>query len=271
MKISNLITNSYNTFTKSEKKIADFILTKPTSAYASKLSDLAQYLNCGEATVIRFIKKCGYTSFKNFQYDLSNDLNDVIKEKTEHKYETLDNYIDEIKYLQQHISTNQIKEVAKKINDAYFVGCIGVTYSAQSAQFSNLDLRVAGINSCAYCTANSMVTIFHQSPKNSVFLIFSRLGETNEIIQAISIADRKDITIVAICGNPNSRIAKLSDIVIDCSHSEKEYDLSTSTFIIFLNQVLISRMIIQEYQNFDYNNRRKYVYDSHRSLMEIAK
>lgn len=271
MKISDIITQSYKSFTKSERKIADYVLENPTDAYVLKLSNLSEYLHCGEATIIRFIKKCGYTSYKNFQYDLSSELSETVEEKYEHNYDILDNYVEEINYLQKNCNISQIKDVAKKINDASFVGCIGVTYSAQAAQFSNLDLRVAGINSSAYCTADSMVTIFRQSPKNSIFLIFSRLGETNEIIQAISFANRKNVTLIAICSNINSRIAQLSDIVINCSHSKTKYDLSSSTFIISLNQILISRMIIQEYQNLDYNNRRKYVYDSHKSLMEIAK
>ncbi len=272
MKIHDTIVNNYTTFTKSEKKIADYFLSDPTGAYAAKLSDLSDLLGCGEATILRFIKKCGYSAFKNFQYDFSRDLSESLQSKALNSYNNvLDEYIHEINYLQTHIDTNQIKKVAKILNEAGFVGCIGVTYSAQTANFCNLDLRVAGINSCAFCAGNEMTLILRQSPKNSVFLIFSRLGETDEIIQALSYANRDNITIISICGKKDSRIAKLSDIVIDCSHSNTKYDLSLSTFIIALNQVLISRMIIREYQNLDYNNRRKYVFDSHKALMEIAK
>lgn len=272
MKIHDIIIHNYSEFTKSEKKIGDYFLSDPTGAYAAKLSDIAELLNCGEATVLRFIKKCGYSSFKTFQYDLSNDLSETLKNDIlDPKNSILSDYLFEISYLQQHIDTNQIKEVAKIINDASFVGCMGITYSAQTAQFCSLDLRVSGINSCDFCAGNSMTLIFRQSPKNSVFLIFSRLGETDEIIQALSYANRDNITVISICGKKDSRIAKLSDIVIDCSHSNAKYDLSSSTFITALNQILISRMIIKEYQNLDYNNRRKYVFDSHRSMMEIAK
>ena len=272
MKIYDIIVQNYDKFTKLEKKIGDYFLSDPTGAYAAKLSDLADFLGCGEATIIRFIKKCGYSSFKTFQYDLSNDFSESLSNETlNHNNNVLSDYIYEINYLQQHIDTNQIKEVAKILNEASFVGCIGVTYSAQTAHFCNLDLRVAGINSCDYCAGNEMTLIFRQSPKNSVFLIFSRLGETDEIIQALSYANRDNITIISICGKKDSRIAKLSNIVIDCSHSNTKYDLSSSTFIVALNQILISRMIIREYQNLDYNNRRKYVFDSHKTLMEIAK
>ncbi len=79
MKIHDIIIHNYSEFTKSEKKIGDYFLSDPTGAYAAKLSDIAELLNCGEATVLRFIKKCGYSSFKTFQYDLSNDLSETLK------------------------------------------------------------------------------------------------------------------------------------------------------------------------------------------------
>ena len=66
----------YNDLTKSEKKIANFIMknferTKTMTSY-----DISKKVNVGQATVIRFSKKLGYSSFN----ELINSINKLDQE-----------------------------------------------------------------------------------------------------------------------------------------------------------------------------------------------
>jgi len=268
MKVREIISNNYNDFTKSEKIVADFYLSNPTDAYVFRLCDISEILHVGEATIIRFVKKCGYSSYTNFQYDFSNDLSESNIPKT-NTDDFLDNSLMEIRTLVRNINIEPIKNAASLIDQAEFVACIGITYSEIAAKFCALDFKMAGKNAGIYSSTNEITNIFRISPKNSVFIIFSRLGETNEIINGLSIANRNNIKVIGIT-KPHSHIANESDIVIDCSHSKNKYDMSFSTYVTTMNQMMISREILNEYQRIDYSSRHKLLLNSHKALMQAS-
>ena len=53
----------YNDLTKSEKKIANFIMKNFEKTKTMTSYDISKKVNVGQATVIRFSKKLGYSSF----------------------------------------------------------------------------------------------------------------------------------------------------------------------------------------------------------------
>ena len=58
--IITLLRSSYNNMTKSEKKIADYILANEKSVMSQTISDLAVKAQSSEITVSRFCKKLGF-------------------------------------------------------------------------------------------------------------------------------------------------------------------------------------------------------------------
>lgn len=272
MPVRDIILDYYPQFTKSEKIVADFYLSNPTEAYVLRLCDLSEILRVGEATILRFVKKCGYSSYTNFQYDFSNELSNHLSKSRDSQAssdEFLENNIIELRYLAKSINLKQVSQAADMIDQASFIGCIGITYSEMAARFFCLDLKMAGKNAGLFASTNEITNICRISPKDSVLIIFSRLGETNEIINALNIANREQIKVIGIT-KPESHLGKMSDLVIDCTHSKNPYDMSFSTFATTLNQVVIAREILNAYQNIDYNIRHKQLLNSHKLLMQAS-
>ena len=55
-----------------EKKIAEYFLSKGNTTLNTATSyELAEYLNIGQATVIRFAKKLGYSGYREMLMDIS--------------------------------------------------------------------------------------------------------------------------------------------------------------------------------------------------------
>lgn len=67
MNIKNMIYETYPKFTKTEMKIADFIMTDPDISNLS-LSDLALQLQVGEASILRFCRKLKFYGFQDFKF-----------------------------------------------------------------------------------------------------------------------------------------------------------------------------------------------------------
>ena len=68
--------STYDSLTKSEKKIANFIMKNFEKAKNMTSYEISNKVNVGQATVIRFSKKLGYVSFN----ELINSINKLEQE-----------------------------------------------------------------------------------------------------------------------------------------------------------------------------------------------
>ena len=61
----NLVTikSLYNTFSKQEKLIADYVLKFPNIVTTLSVSDFSEKLKVGNATIVRYCKKVGVSGF----------------------------------------------------------------------------------------------------------------------------------------------------------------------------------------------------------------
>ncbi len=64
MTITYKIHEKYATLTKSEKKIADYILSSGEKIVYSTMSDIREATNVGDGTIIRFCQKSGFLVFQ---------------------------------------------------------------------------------------------------------------------------------------------------------------------------------------------------------------
>ena len=68
------IRNQYNTLTKTERQIADYILANSSSVVEMSVADLAAASAAAGSAVIRFCKTIGYTGFSQFRITLAMEL-----------------------------------------------------------------------------------------------------------------------------------------------------------------------------------------------------
>ena len=66
MQTLGIIESYYPSFTKSEKRIADFIIESNSKVIDLTLSELAVMLNVGEATIVRFCRKMKLKGFQEY-------------------------------------------------------------------------------------------------------------------------------------------------------------------------------------------------------------
>ncbi|MBO6264872.1 MAG: MurR/RpiR family transcriptional regulator, partial [Acidaminococcaceae bacterium] len=69
-----LLRSSYNGLTKSEQKLADYILKNPSDVMHMTMSELADATSSADATVFRFCQKLGFSGFQGLKQALAGDL-----------------------------------------------------------------------------------------------------------------------------------------------------------------------------------------------------
>ena len=75
------IRSAYPHLTKAERKVADFILEKPSEVLYMSITDLADACSVGETTVFRFCKSMRLQGYQEFKIHLSLSIQNEDKDK----------------------------------------------------------------------------------------------------------------------------------------------------------------------------------------------
>ena len=73
------IKQRFDSFTKSEQKIAQYILDNPEAVVNRYNYELAELSHCSEATIVRFCRSMGYSGFQKFKISYAQNVIDAYK------------------------------------------------------------------------------------------------------------------------------------------------------------------------------------------------
>lgn len=255
------IRSRYNTLSKVQKNIADYILNNKSEVVRITISELAQKCNVSEPTVIRFINKLDYSSYQTFRIDMAGELS---KENTnssssgikiEDGYQNIepDDDTEAVKQkviassacaindLKNIINTDDLNKAVNLISEAnsiLFYGSGGSSVIAMDAyhKFMRIGKKVSfDLNSHF-----SLIKTYHLESKDVVVLI-SHTGESREVLECAENAKKKGCKIIGITSYLNSALAKASDVVLFSSTYDLKY--YTDAMVSRLIQLVILDMI----------------------------
>lgn len=255
------IRSRYNTLSKVQKNIADYILNNKLEVVRITISELAQKCNVSEPTVIRFINKLDYSSYQTFRIDMAGELSKETNNssskgiKIEDGYQNIeaDDDTETVKQkviassacaitdLKNIINTDDLNKAVNLIfeaNSILFYGSGGSSVIAMDAyhKFMRIGKRVSfDLNSHF-----SLIKTYHLESKDVVVLI-SHTGESREVLECAENAKKKGCKIIGITSYLNSALAKTSDVVLFSSTYDLKY--YTDAMVSRLIQLIILDMI----------------------------
>jgi DNA-binding MurR/RpiR family transcriptional regulator len=212
------------TLTKSEKKVAKFVLHSMDQVIHMSITDLAEQAIVGETTVLRFCRKVGFKGYQEFKL--------AVAKATVHPLANLHGDIaegDELQLMIQKITstnvqalqdtfgltdTSQLEKAIDMIlthNKIYFygVGVSGITAADAKSKFLRIGLTVDAISD-SHLQAMSAATL----SENDVAVGLSVSGSTRDIVEALHIAKENGAKIITITHFTRSPITKISDLVL---------------------------------------------------------
>lgn len=255
------IRSRYNTLSKNQKNIADFILNNKSLTVRLTINELSQKCNVSEPTVIRFINKLDYSSYSTFRLDMAGELSKETNTSSPNGIKMEDGY--------QNIEANDsIEAVKQKV--VYSVGCavndlnniinkddllkaVNLIYDSNSILFYGaggssviaLDayhkfMRIGKKVSYDMSSHFSLIKIGHLEP-NDVVVLISHTGESRELLECAERAKEIGCKIIGITSYLNSNLAKISDVALFSSTYDLEY--YTDAMVSRLIQLVILDMI----------------------------
>lgn len=262
-----------NSLTASAQRIADFILENSAEVTHLSTAELATRSNVGEASLIRFCKKMGYSGFQEFKMQLavslvknetsqpgllSNeiDLNDDMEIIGEKLQLVLQHVLSETRAL---LDFNILRDVSDKMINSASITFFGVGSSGVTAEEAKHKLMRIGYSVDAIANNHFMYMKASLLGQGDVVIAISHSGESPETIKALRIAKEGGAFTVALTHNSHSSICTYADKVLINGNRENWLQgdsIGTKIAQLFVLDLLYTELIRSDFETAQ-NNKLK--------------
>lgn len=266
-----------NKLTDVEKRIAAYILAHPEEVISATAKEIGEQTQSSAPSVVRFIKKIGYSSVNEFKLSINSEKN----EKRDQKYDDV-NLADSFEVTKRKLCNNailtleetsevlkqeQIKTIVHLLEEKEVLFVFGIGASSIIAEdiyqkwgrigkiiFFEKDLHIL-----------SAMLSSHQA--NSAIWLVSNSGQTSEVIKAAQIAKKINIPIIAQTMLGKNPLSKLADHLIQTSIPKEAFLRSAAT-----NSLVAQLLVVDTiFYSFLQNNEQYFekIYNSRKLIEEI--
>lgn len=249
MNCYNTIESLYPTLTKTEKIIADYILKEKSKVMYLSLSELANAICVGDASIVRFCRKIGYEGFQNLKLSIAQhgDIDETSGETYVEKIQM--NFQKVVSSTKDMLSLSELNKAILAIKEAKRIVAFGVGSSAEAAK--ELEIRFLRIGVLIKTVSdphfqNMTASILN---KDDVVIAFSLSGRTKDTVDAVSFAKQAGAKIISITNFPLSPLAAISDYVL--LTAKKESYIEGGSLVAKISQLYVTDLLCTGYSLLD--------------------
>lgn len=262
-KILDTIGSLQNSLTKTEKRIAQAILSQPDLLSQCSLSEVANQLDVGEATFIRFCRTLGFKGYTDFKLDLAIELatqekessvlldTDVAETDTPQEIavklqSTLNKVIAETVNL---LNYEVLEKVVDEIRQANRIFLFGVGSSGLTAEDAKHKFMRIGLQTDAVTNNHFMYMQASLLQKGDVVIGISHSGYSEETTKALRIAQENEAVTVAITHNLRSPVTEVANYVLINGNRQGQMQggsIGTKTTQLFVLDLIYTLLVQAE-------------------------
>ncbi len=222
----NKISEVYSSMTRTQKKIGDYIYKNPSAVVKSSITELSVITGVkSEASIVRFYRLLGFTSYKEFKIRIAQELAgrtfyhsyediNIEDSPSEVKKKIFSGAISTLITNEQFDNVQSYKDAHSLISQAERIIFLGYAASAAMCYYAYFRFIELGYNCNFFPDSHVNAAVLTKPrPKDLVFCI-SHSGETKDLITALEKIAHKDISVILITSSENSTLAKLADVVL---------------------------------------------------------
>lgn len=217
--VAEVLRDSYDSFTSAEKRVADYILAKPQDAMVCNVAQLAKKSEVSDATIVRMCQRAGYTGYYQMHLLLSHDVGQrATPKRAASPRDSVAAQFERGRTCLESIETasnrRRIANVAKMLAKAPEVVAIGVGNSVPIALDLAFRLSRIGVRATASMVYESGVNNIVNALEGSVVVAVSKSGLSLNVLDAVELARKRGMKVVAITGDLGSQLGKRSNSVV---------------------------------------------------------
>ena len=252
----------YDSFTRSERKIVDYVLEHQKETQYISITDLSAECEVAVSTVSLFCRKLRLAGFNDFKLELARaalpagsnvgrltgailpeDSQATVMGKVLHAFQ------DELNNAYHMLSKTAVTRAVDLLREAGQVICLGqgnhsVVALAAWAQFSTTSPKFKTIQD-SHMQAVALSTLSSQD----VVLYFSHSGATHEVLEAAEIIRRREARLSLVTRYLNSPASAYADTVLLCGPNEQPFQFGSSSALIaqlYTVEVLLSEFVSRD-------------------------
>lgn len=263
----------YNILRPSEKKVADYIFNFNDDYAKLSMTLISKEVSVSQPTIMRFVKAIGYSSFKEFKYELlksqrSNNV-DILYGYTLGKEELIKDIPSNIiartiTMLEDSLKSISIKNYEKAIKAIHNSNHISIFAVENSLSVANdLMIKLIYLGKQVVLYDDGYLQSINASNLNSSNLAIgiSYSGNSKETVDALKIAHEKGAFTIAIVNFENTMLTQYANIVLSTSNDQLMYGdaIFSRTVQTALVDMLYMGVIKSDYDYYtkqlDYNSK----------------
>lgn len=208
------IQKDYLSFTRQEKKIADYILRFSHHIKNMNICELAEKTETSNSSITRFVKKIGCRNYADMKFNINAHSVPVAYKKSNGiADEVFVYYQNVIKNTQYLIDTEKMKKFKKMVKEAAGITLIGASSSGKTAEIFGIRLMRMGLTVKTYTDHLWMMMQASVSSPGDLFIAISNSGVTSCVVETLEQAKSRGAGIVSITSFSENPVAGLSDLV----------------------------------------------------------
>ncbi|GAA0437780.1 MAG: MurR/RpiR family transcriptional regulator [Bacillota bacterium] len=235
----------YQTLSKTEKKIADYIIHHSETLLNIHIQELADRINVSIATITRFCKKIGATSFVEFKILLRDAVEETLE--THNAVEKVDQiYHSVIKSTNSLTSIQKYETACDWIVSSKAIHIYGLGSSGLSAQELKLRLARMGFTVDTHTDSHDMIINASILTSEDLVIAISSSGKTQEVIDGVKLAQKNNAKIIAVTNFSKTKLANSSDLILYTSNLKtyQEIGFMNSQLSILLSLDILSMLLL---------------------------
>ncbi len=236
-----------NKLTKSEIKIADYLIENIGELKKMNSYELARKLGIGQATSVRFAKKLGYKTFKdltneitemNYESIYENEIN--IKEDLEiTNIKIVNQYKKIIDFTHDINTSDDFITIIRLISCANNIIIFGIGNSSIAASDFYKKLKMIGFNIFYSSDVHLTFSVISKLTEDDLLILISDSGETSEVIKAADLAKENNILTVAVTNFSKNKLNSISDFVLKSINFDLDMDVRIDSTASRISQLMI--------------------------------
>lgn len=266
------IESNYAKFTKSEKRVADYIFENPQKVLYTSITDLAEMCGVGDTTVFRFCKALKLNGYQEFKMLLAQDISnsngtnnvlvgtispdDDVKTVCEKALSTNIAALNETFHVLDFDSIAKAVDMISAAKRIHFfgMGSSGVIALEAKQKFMRILPNVEYVSDChmQYMAASLL-------DSRDLAIIVSYSGSTKDMIEIHKLIKRNGCKSICITRFGKSALTSIADAVLLCGSNEGplEGGASSTTMVqLYILDVLYLQYFIKHYNQSRENKSR---------------
>lgn len=254
-----LITNihqKYSKFSKSEQKIADYILAMSRNVSNETIGELSKKIGVSTATISRFVQKLGLKNFSELKIQINLQNKDQI-EINGINSQVYDYYTAVIRHTELLENKINIEELIKALNEASNIYVIGVGSSGYTASELAHRLMRMGFRSTSITDPHMMMINCSILGIDDLIIAISASGKTVEVLKAAQLAKDNGADIVCFTCFQESPLIDICCCAVTAYSTNfisQDRFINSQFSMMYQIDVLTTRLL--EDHTLDYNMQR---------------